>query len=92
MDAGVLDFLDTIWKIGVALGAAFVFVLRLESKLKALTREVETLSGEYKSMISEYRKLNELYLEMRTQVNANTKGLDELQLLKAAWIAAKTDG
>ena len=71
--------IDLIWKIAIPIIAAVVFLIRLEGRLKALTRQVEGLIEEYKSMIAEYKKLNELYMDIRTQVNINTKDIEALQ-------------
>jgi len=77
------SILDIIWKIVVpviaAVVSAVVFLIRLEGRLKALTRQVEGLIEEYRSMIAEYKKLNELYMDIRTQVNINTKDIEALQ-------------
>jgi len=75
--------IDLILKIAMPIVAAIVasviFLIRLEGRLKALTRQVEGLIEEYKSMMSEYKKLNELYMDIRTQVNMNTKDIETLQ-------------
>jgi len=71
--------------------AGVVFVIRLEGKFKMLSQQITILTGEYKSMLSEYRKLNELFLEMREQVNTNTAAVRELQLLKAALVVVKDE-
>jgi len=91
MEFSVLSTLAVLITIGSALVVVVVYLIRQEGNIKVLSNEVMLLRKEYQSMIAEYRKLNELYMDMRTQVNSNTKSLDELQLLRAAWITA-TEG